>query len=75
MDITITIWVKNSDLISFLKYFHLLNEGSVHYRTNPFYPAEHLPICYTKDMMGDFVQLNIPIEQYLFWEMKTKLEK
>lgn len=69
-NITITVWVKNNDFAEFLKQWKYLFDAEKYYRQNDF-KYNGIPL-YLEKMMGDFVQLNLKVEDYLFWKIKTE---
>ena len=68
--VSINIWVKFEDLYEFNRDWDELFSSEMWYHTHKF-QRKRLKL-YTEKMMGNFVQLQLPLKKYLFYLEKTK---
>ena len=66
-DTTVVMYVKQSDFKYFLEVFKIVSELPENYFDYTFRSED---IKYSNEkMMGDWIQLNIPVMTYLKWEV------
>ena len=71
--IKITVWVKFSEVEKFNKIWNYLFDNKEWYLSTSFNYKQPLKL-YTQKMIGDFVELQLNLDSYLYWLEKTKNE-